>query len=363
MREIIPIAEPWITEREKMYVADAITDLSYIERFEDAFAEYVGRSYAISTNSCTSALHLALLALEIGEGDEVIVPDLTWIGSSAAITYVGATPVFCDVDEKTWCIDIEAIKIAITPRTKAIITVDLYGGMPEYNEIIKLAADLGIHIIEDAAEAIGSEYHNHKAGSFGVISCFSFHGSKTLSCGEGGMLVTNKKDINKRVRFLRNHGRIAGSFYNTEVAYKYKLSSVAAGLGLAQLERINELVYGKRAIFYCYKENLCGINDIALNHQPYNVENSYWMSTIMLKHGSDYLKHDLRDKLINYLNERGIETRPTFTPLSLLPAYRKYERRVSNQHLVGINLPSGLMMTEKEIKYVSDNIRSFMNEI
>lgn len=355
MRKVIPVAEPWITDLERQYVADAITDLTFIPRFEQAFAEYVGRQYAVSLPSCTSAIHLALLSLGIGEGDEVIVPDITWIGSSAPITYVGATPIFCDVDDKTWCIDIEDLKIKITPRTKAIITVDLYGGMPDYDKIIKLASKLNIAVIEDAAEAIGSEYNGVKAGGFGRVSCFSFHGSKTLSCGEGGMLVTDEKDIYERVRILADHGRIAPSFYNTEIAYKYKMSSVQAGLGLAQLERIDELVAKKRQIFKWYYDRLGDHHKIAqMNHEPENVKNSYWMTTVVF----DFPKIVARP-----LNEKGIQTRQWFIPLSHLPAYGAWKFCATEINTDGLNLPSGLMMTEEEVDYVSNTLIEVLNEV
>lgn len=358
MRKVL-ITEPWITDLEREYVAEAITDLAYIPRFENAFADYVNRKYAITLPSCTSAIHLSLLALGIGAGDEVIVPDITWIGSSAPITYVGAIPVFCDVDEKTWCIDVEALKIAITPRTKAIITVDLYGGMPEYDTIEKLACSHGINVIEDAAQAIGSEYKGRKAGSFGATSCFSFHGSKTISCGEGGMLVTDSKTIRDRVLVLRDHGRIAPSFYNTEIAYKYKMSSVQAGLGLAQLERIEELVAKKREIFGWYWKRL-DFRVGTLNHEPMHIKNSYWMTTVILHRSDNY--H--RGGVMRHLKNAGIATRPFFAPLSGLPAYTHDVnfRVIHKLGNYGMNLPSGLTLTEDDVDYVCKKLLEILDE-
>jgi perosamine synthetase len=206
----IPVAGPWITQREIDYVADAVAHAwygnanMYHTRFEEAFRAYVGRRYAMALPSCTSAIHLSLLALGAGAGDEVIIPDSTWIASAAPISYVGATPVFVDVDPDTWCITPAAFKNAITPRTKAVILVDLYGGMPDMREILPIARDHGIAVIEDAAEAIGSSFGASPAGSFGDVSVFSFHGSKTLTTGEGGMLVTDRKDLYDRAQFLRD---------------------------------------------------------------------------------------------------------------------------------------------------------------
>ena len=193
--ERIPVSGPWITQKEIDYVTNAVTNAWYAnaniynERFEKAFAEYIGVKFAISLPSCTSAIHLSLLSLGVGAGDEVIVPDLTWIATSAPISYVGASPVFADVDEKTWCLSAESFEQLIGPKTKAIIPVDLYGGTPDMDNICEVAQRHGIAVIEDAAEAIGSEYKGRKAGSFGDTGVFSFHGSKTLVTGEGGMLL------------------------------------------------------------------------------------------------------------------------------------------------------------------------------
>ncbi|NLW77105.1 MAG: DegT/DnrJ/EryC1/StrS aminotransferase family protein, partial [Methanomicrobiales archaeon] len=208
----IPVAGPSITQKEIGYVTDAVTNAwyekanMYHEKFEQAFQNYIGSEYSIALPSCTSALHLSLLAIGIGPGDEVIVPDCTWIATAAPIFYVGATPVFADIDKNTWCLSEESLQECITPNTKAVIPVDLYGGMPDYRVISEIGHDHDIMIIEDAAEAIGSEYNGKKAGSFGLTGCFSFHGSKTLTTGEGGMLVTEDKAVYDRAQFLRDHG-------------------------------------------------------------------------------------------------------------------------------------------------------------
>ena len=236
--ERIPIAGPSITQREIDYATEAATHGWYDragefpQRFEEAFANYIGVKHAVSLPSCTSGLHLALAALDIGPGDEVIVPDLTWIASSAPITYVGATPVFADVDERTWCLCSESVKACLTERTRAILPVDLYGGVPDYDDLRAIADEHGLKIIEDAAEAIGSEFNGRKAGTLGDVAAFSFHGSKTFTTGEGGMLVTNDDAVHARVTQLRDHGRKPGDvqFRNTEVAFKYKMPPVAAAM-------------------------------------------------------------------------------------------------------------------------------------
>ncbi len=363
--ERIPIAGPWITEKEIDYVADAVSNAWYSnaniynDRFERAFADYLGVNQAISLPSCTSAIHLSLLALGVGSGDEVIVPDVTWIASAAPITYVGATPVFADIDRKTWCLSAESFEQNITPRTKAVILVDLYGNMPDVNAILEVAKQYDIKIIEDAAEAIDSEYKGRKAGSFGDTGVFSFHGTKTLTTGEGGLLATNSEDIYHRVLFLRDHGQKPGDkmFYNVEVAYKYKMSSLQAALGLAQLERIEELVTCKRKIFSWYKERLSGIDGLTLNYEAAGTTNSYWMTTVVLDKQFGIEK----EHLIEMMSKHNIDCRPFFYPLSALPAYKTAagSQQAQNRNQVsyeispyGINLPSALNLTEEKVNYV-----------
>ena len=367
--ERIPVAGPSITQKEVDYVADAVArawygDANlYHERFERAFAEYVGVEHAISLPSCTSAIHLALLALNVGPGDEVIVPDVTWIASAAPISYVGATPVFADIDPVSWCLSASSFEACITERTKAVIVVDLYGGMPDWNALRATAERHGVPIIEDAAEAIGSEYRGHKAGSLGEVGVFSFHGSKTLTTGEGGMLVTDRGDVNQRVRFLRDHGRKPGDrfFYNAEVAYKYKMSSMQAALGLAQLERIDALVGRKREIFRWYQARLGGQPGITLNAEPEGTRNSYWMTTMVLDPAVGLTKAEIMD----LLERRGVDSRPFFHPLSAIPAYAGVAgtgeaagRNCVSYRIApyGVNLPSALSLDAPAIDRVCDAI-------
>lgn len=361
----IPISGPSITAKEIAYVTEAVTTAWYAdhnvfhERFEAAFAEYVGRRYAITTPSCTSALHLSLAALGIGPGDEVAVPDITWIASSAPISYVGATPLFVDVDESSWCIDAASLERRITPRTKAVIVVDLYGNMPDMEAIQRVAGEHGIAVIEDAAEAIGSEYRAAKAGGFGVASTFSFHGSKTLTTGEGGMLVTDDPKLHDRILFLRDHGRPAGDrmFWNTEVAFKYKMSSMQAALGLAQLERVEELVARKREIAGWYMRELRGLDGVSFNSEAPDVKNTYWMNTVVIE---GLGKLELNEQMARH----GIDCRPFFHPLSSLPAYASHPDANTSQTPVsyrvsphGLNLPSGLNLTEDDVQRVCDALR------
>jgi len=370
----IPVAGPWITKKEIDYVADAAAHAwyenanLYHERFEKAFSHYIGTKYAMALPSCTSAIHLSLLSIGIGKGDEVIVPDLTWIATAAPINYVGANPVFADCDEKTWCISSDAFRECITPRTKAVIPVDLYGNMPEMDAIRDIADHHGIAIIEDAAEAIGSEYHGKRSGSFGDIGVFSFHGSKTMTTGEGGMLVTDRKDLYDRCLVLRDHGRAPGEkmFWNAEVGYKYKMSSMQAALGLAQLERIEELVERKQQIFRYYQEILQSTDGITLNFEPPTTKNSYWMVTAIFDSKFGLSKEDI----IQMLKVKGIDSRPFFYPLSSQPAYdslasaREAEVRNTVSYRIspyGVNLPSAMNMDKEQVKYVCNAVKKVLD--
>jgi perosamine synthetase len=370
----IPVAGPWVTEKEVRYTTDAAANgwyanhNTYPDRFEKGFAEYLGVAHATSLPSCTSALHLVLAGLGIGPGDEVIVPDATWIATSAPVSYVGATPVFADVDKGSWCLDAAALERAITPRTRAVIVVHLYGNMADMDAIMDVAKRQDIAVIEDTAEAIGSEYRGRKAGAFGDAATFSFHGSKTLTTGEGGMLVTSRDDLFARVLRLRDHGREPGDrlFLNQEIAYKYKMSALQAAFGLAQLERIEQLVARKREIFSWYARRLSGMNCVAFNHEAPTTKNTYWMVTAVFDRELGLWKEDV----IAELRRRSIDSRPFFSPLSSLPAYRHLggaaRWNLSNpvSYDIGaraVNLPSGFNMTEALVERVVDAIDDIMS--
>ena len=373
MSERIHIAGPSITQREIDYATDAAANGwydragEYPRRFEEAFAEYLGVKHAVSLPSCTSGLHLALAAAGIGPGDEVIVPDLTWIASAAPVSYVGATPVFVDIHEQTWCLCADSVRACVTEKTKAILVVDLYGGTPDYVALRAIADEHGLTIIEDAAEAIGSEFGGCKAGALGDVAAFSFHGSKTFTTGEGGMLVTDDDELHARVTHLRDHGRGPGDvhFKNTEVAFKYKMPPVAAAIGLGQVERAEDLVARKREIFEWYREGLEGLGGITLNHEPANTKNTFWMVTALL----DPMLEWPKEKLMAALDAEGIDSRPMFHPLSSLPAYEEHaeaaEARKRNETSYrlspwGINLPSALSLTREQVQRVTDSLRQII---
>ena len=369
----IPVSGPWITQKEIDYVTDAVTNAWYSQanvyndRFEKAFAQYLNVRFAIALPSCTSAIHLALLALGVGPGDEVIVPDCTWIASAAPISYVGATPIFADIDPVTWCLSARSFEERITPRTRAVIPVNLYGSMPDLEAIQRIGKARGIAVIEDAAESVGSELRGRRAGSWGDVGVFSFHGSKTLTTGEGGLLATDRTDLRDRILFLRDHGRQPGDrmFCNTEVGWKYKMSSMQAALGLAQLERVEELVTRKREIFSWYAEDLSDLSGVTLNAEPEGTRNSYWMVTVVLAPELQLTKEILLERLWS----EKIDARPFFHPLSSLPAYAlspdanaaKKRNTVSYQISPwGVNLPSALNLTRDQVSRVTKFLKQWV---
>jgi perosamine synthetase len=368
----IPVAGPWITEREIAAVAYA-AEHSWFEHasdesrgFEAEFATATGRAHSIALPSCTSGLHLSLMALGIGEGDEVIVPESTWIATAAPISYVGATPVFADVEPDSWCVSTDDVRDLLTPKTKAIIAVDLYGGFPDLLALEALAADAGIHLIEDSAQAAGGTHAGRPGGSFGTTSTFSFHGSKTLTTGEGGMVLCDDDALWERMLFLRDHGRLPGdvSYRSVEVAYKYKMSELQAAMGRVQLDRIGELVARKRQIFDWYVERLVDV-PLALNAERPGDRNTFWMVTAVLEPTAGIAAEGLAREL----KRLNIATRPFFAPLSSLGAYAQsphsasaaQRNRVSYElGPLGINLPSALTLTEADVDRVCRAIQQII---
>ena len=366
----IYMAGPWITEHEIRTVERAMRDWYekpywFCEEFQRVFAEYHGRQFALMTPNCTTAIHLLLTGIGVGPGDEVIVPECTWIASAAPVTYLGATPVFCDIDRDNWCLDPVSLEKAITPRTKAVIVVDLFGNMPKMREIERICRERGIHLVEDAAEALGSTYEGTRAGKFGVGSVFSFHRTKTLVTGEGGMLVLDDEALYKRCSFLRDHGRRPGGiqYFNEEVTYKYMPFNIQAALGYAQFQRLDELVARKRWMFEKYKEKLGDVPDLQLNAEPEGGFNSVWITGLVFGRSHGMTKLQAMERL----EKLGLPTRPFFYPLSSLPAYPGMEERYRPRNPVaydvsarGINLPCALNLTEEQIDSICDGIRSIL---
>jgi len=365
--EKIVITKPSITDLEISYVNDAIATgwgnkcYDYIHRFERQFAEFEGTDFALATSSCTGAIHLALMALGVKAGDEVILPDITWIASVEPVLYIGAKPVMVDVLADTWCIDPAKVEAAITPRTKAIIVVHVYGNLVDMDAIMSIAKRHNLMVLEDAAEGLGSEYKGKKAGSIGNVGVFSFHGTKTISTGEGGMLVTDNPMVYERAKILNDHGRdpkLGKTFWMEDYGYKYKMSNLQAAMGCAQIERANELVSKKREIFTWYREYLANFPG-KMNPELSGTINSYWMPTVIV---DESIIFD-REELFKYMKKNMVDSRPFFYPLSSLPMF---ENREENQvaykiHDRGINLPSHHDMTKEDVSVVCSILKNFLD--
>ena len=353
--------KPSITELEVEYANDAACNgwgdrcYEYINLFEEAFKAHLGVQYAIATSSCTGALHMGMAALGIGEDDEVIMADTNWIATAAPIVHLGAKPVFVDILPDSWCIDPDLAEAAITPRTKAIIAVHLYGNLCEMDRLLAIGKKYGIPIIEDAAEAIGSVYQGKRAGSMGKFGSFSFHGTKTLTTGEGGMFVTNDADLYETVLTLSNHGRARGQtkqFWADMVGFKYKMSNIQAAIGYAQMKRINDLINRKREILRYYRENLQSLKGVSMNPELEGTINGAWMPTIVF----DKQTGITREHLQMTLQQDNIDARVFFYPLSSLPMFEDKQLNVNAWDIPNraINLPSYNDLTNQDLLTILD---------
>ena len=354
MSSRIYYTKPSITEKEVEYATDAARNgwgercYEYINRFEELFRQHLGVKYAIATSSCTGALHMGMAALGIGPGDEVIMADTNWIATASPIVHLGAKPVFVDILPDSWCLDPDLVEQAITPRTKAIVAVHLYGNLCDMDRLLAIGEKHGIPVIEDAAEAIGSVYHGKRAGSMGRFGAFSFHGTKTLTTGEGGMFVTNDPDLYEHVLTLSNHGRTKGQtkqFWSDMVGFKYKMSNIQAAIGCAQMERIDELTNRKREIFHYYRDNLAGVSGLSMNPEPADTVNGAWMPTVVFKRETGIT----REKLQAAFADENVDARVFFHPLSSLPMFDKKNNLMAwDIPQRAINLPSYHEMTQEQ---------------
>lgn len=369
MKPRIYYTKPSITDLEVCYATDAAANgwgarcYEYINRFEEAFKAHLDVQYAIATSSCTGALHMGMAALGVGPGDEVILADTNWIATAAPIVHLGATPVFVDILPDSWCLDPALVEQAITPRTKAIVAVHLYGNLCEMDRLLAIGEAHGIPVIEDAAEAIGSIYHGKRAGSMGIFGAFSFHGTKTLTTGEGGMFVTNDANLYEHVLTLSNHGRARNQskqFWPDMVGFKYKMSNIQAAIGCAQMERVDALVTRKREILALYKHSIEGFSGVAMNPEPNGTQNGAWMPTGVFEPFTGITGEDLREAFAS----ENIDARVFFWPLSSLPPFKSQTQNRYAWSLPerAINLPSFHDITTEEVSRVVAVLTSLMGQ-
>ena len=365
MKSRIHYTKPSITDLEVGYATDAATRgwgescYEYIERFEHEFARYIGVQFAIATSSCTGALHMGMAALGIGAGDEVILADSNWVATAAPIFHLGAKPVLVDILPDSWCLDPDLVEKAITRRTKAIVAVHLYGNLCDMDELLAIGARHGIPVIEDAAEAIGSVYRDSRAGSMGKFATFSFHGTKTMTTGEGGMFVTSDPELCENVLTLSNHGRDrkeVRQFWPEKIGFKYKMSNIQAAIGCAQLERIDVLTRRKRKIFHDYRDAFSDIQSLAMNPEPDGMINGAWMPTVVFSKDSGVTQ----EQLLAAFREANADARVFFWPLSSLPSFESRPNNIFASEIPAraINLPSYHDMSEGDIGRIVETLRN-----
>ena len=371
MNSRIHYTKPSITDLEISYANDAVTNgwgarcYEYIQKFERIFCEHLNVKYAVATSSCTGALHMGLAALGIGPGDEVILANTNWIATVSPVVNLGAKPVFVDILSDSWCLDPEQVKAAIGPRTKAIIAVHIYGNLCDMDALLEIGREHGIPVVEDAAEAIGSKYHGARAGSLGLFGVFSFHGTKTVTTGEGGIFVTNDAGLYERVLTLSNHGRSKSQtrqFWPDMVGFKYKMSNMQAAIGCAQLERIEELVSRKRKIYSLYQKRLALLTGVSLNFEPAGCEIGAWMPTVVFSRELGVTREEIQARF----ELANIDARVFFYPLSVLPLFWDAAKfgGDNSEDIAGraINLPSYHDMTDDDISRVCSVVEDLYYE-
>jgi perosamine synthetase len=363
-QSMIPVAEPWIGERELEYVTDAVTRGwispagDYIEQFEEKFADFVGVDHAFAVSTGTAALHLSLVAADIGPGDEVIVPDTTWIACANVVKWVGADPVFVDVSEDTFTIDTDAVVDAITEDTAAIMPVHLYGYPCDMGPLLDAAEANDLFVLEDCAEAHGAEYCGSSVGSIGDAGCFSFYGNKILTTGQGGMITTDDDEFADRIRLYRRDGMSRErKYYHEVIGYNYRLTNMQAAIGVGQIERATEIISEKRRVANMYREHLSG-SSLRFQEEPASISPTYWMNTPIFESPS------VQQDVIEALQEADIETRPFFYPLHDQPPYRadhhKTQSVAMDLYERGVNLPSSPLLSDDEIVQVCNAIEAVL---
>ncbi|MCX6306285.1 MAG: DegT/DnrJ/EryC1/StrS family aminotransferase [Bacteroidetes bacterium] len=358
-----PVYRPTLNGNEMKYVQDCIQSSwisskgKYIQSFEEKFAEYIGITHAASVSNGTVALHAALLALNVEPGDEVIVPTFTYIASVNAIKYCNATPVFVDSLESTWQMDPDKVRKSITSRTKVILVVHLYGHPCNMEEIMKIAGEFNLLVLEDCAEALGAKFKGKSIGTFGNIATFSFFGNKTITTGEGGMVISDDPGIIDRVRHIKGQGLAKDrEYWHDIIGYNYRMTNICAAIGLAQLENVHAILARKKQIASWYHEKLKNSGFLTNYTEDPDIDHAYWMFSIL---SANYVQ---RDALRVHLSNHGIETRPLFPPIHLMPMYYNdaytfpVAEELGNR---GINLPSYPDLTLEDVTFITDKILTY----
>jgi perosamine synthetase len=371
---LIPVAAPVIGEREIAYVTDAVrsgwvSSLGpYVERFESAFATFVGCRHAVAVSNGTVGLHLALHALGVGPGDEVVVPDLTFVATAHAVLQTGAEPVFVDVLPDTWCLDPEAVERAITSRTKAIVPVHLYGHPADMQAINAIAARHALAVVEDAAEAHGAEIDGRRVGSFGTTGVFSFYGNKLITTGEGGMVTTDDDALAHRLRYLKDHGMSASNrYYHDELAFNYRMTNLQAALGVAQLEQVDAFIDKKREIRRWYCEALGEGDDLQVSSESAGCKSVYWLFSVVLQERLPISRQEFGRRLV----EKEVDWRPFFVPLNRLPHLLRFRTAGRDDQACptadrlgdrGLNLPSGCTLDQPTVRRVAAVVNDLVTQ-
>lgn len=366
-RSFIPIAEPSLGDREVELVADAVRSGwvssigEYVTAFEDELARRCRVAHAIATSNGTAALHLALAVAGIGPEEEVIVPSLTFVATAAAVRYVGASPVLADSDPTHWCVDPTDVANRITPRTRAIVAVDLYGHPADMDALAEIASEHDLALVEDAAESLGAEYRGRPAGCLALLGILSFYGNKLITTGEGGAVLTNDAALAERARLLRDHAMDPQRrYWHGEIGFNYRITNMQAALGVAQLERLSEFLERKRAIASAYRAGLEDLPGVTLQEEAGWATSSWWMTTLRID-PSDGVD---RDELAVRLRADGVDSRPAFVPLHLLPHLRQ-EGALPVAEAIGsegLSLPSSTCLTDEEVDRVIASVREAVTQ-
>ena len=361
-QKVIPIAAPTLSGNEKRYVMDCLESTwisskgKYIEKFEESFASFCGVRNAVSCSNGTTALHLALHALGVGAGDEVIVPDLTFVATANAVRYCGAEPVLVDIEPLCWNLDPSQIASLITPRTKGIIAVHLFGHPADMDPILEIARRHGLFVLEDAAQAHGAEHKHRRVGSIGCAGTFSFFGNKIITTGEGGMIVTDDDALAERMRLLKSHGMDSSRrYWHPIVGFNYRMTNIAAAIGLAQLEQIGCFLKRRQEVVNCYKEALGRFPCVRWQQQQEWATAVAWLFTVVL----DSSVAVPRDQVIRCLLDRGVEARPVVYPIHMMPPYANGRQGFpvgEEIALRGINLPTSVDLLREDVRFICDSL-------